>query len=45
MSHYGGGPEVVVSSEGGVRVTSPVPPVQARPRIRSLRSEELRLED
>lgn len=45
LTYYGGGPEVVVSTEGGVRVTSPVPPVQARPRIRSLRSEELRLED
>ena len=39
LSHYGGGPEVVIVSEGGVRVMSPTP------APRRQRSQDLHLED
>ena len=42
LSLYGGGPQVTVSSEGGVRVSSPAP---VSDKVRSLRSEEMQLED
>ena len=29
LSQYGGGPEVMVTNEGGVRVSSPAPPAAA----------------
>ena len=41
-SLYGGGPQVTVSAEGGVRVSSPG---LALDKVRSLRSEEMLLED
>ena len=42
LSLYGGGPEVVISNEGCVRVTSPVPPPAPS---RNIRMEDLHLED
>ena len=41
LSLYGGGPQVTVSAEGGVRVSSPAP----MDKMRSLRTEEMSLED
>lgn len=41
-SLYGGGPQVTVSAENGVRVSSTGPVVD---KVRSLRSEEMKLED
>ena len=40
MSLYGGGPEVVITNEGMVRVTSPAPVPS-----RNIRMEDLHLED
>ena len=41
---YGGGPEVLINTEGGVRVSSPSPAAVAG-KTRNLRCEETHLED
>ena len=44
LSLYGGGPEVLINTEGGVRVSSPSPAAVAG-KTRNLRCEETHLED